>query len=405
MTEVTIRPITADEVPAVVACVLDVFGTDPAADPQVVERVRALVPLDRTFAAFDGDAVVATTAAYDLRLTACGGTVAMGGLTIVTVRPTHRRRGLLRRLMTAHLADVRARHEPLSGLYASEASIYGRYGYGVAVESDELTLTGGDDLFEPRPDRAYVALSDDDALATLPTIYAEALATRPGMYARTHDWWRWRRILDRPQGRRGRSGRRHVVVRVGGVTRGYVVYRQHLAFEDGRPAGTVDVEELIALDADAEAALWRHLATIDLFPRVTFANAPVDSVAPWLARDHRRVTRRRRTDTLWLRVDDVAAALTARRYPIDGELTLAVRDDGEPSRWRLTVTDGVAACVPAISAVDVTLDRAALGSIYLGGVAASTLARAGRITGAPDAVARLDRLFAWPVAPWCAEQF
>ncbi|MBK7074820.1 MAG: GNAT family N-acetyltransferase [Myxococcales bacterium] len=416
VSELTVRAITDAELPAVMGCVLDVFGTDPAVDPQVLERMRVLVPVPRTFAAFDGSALVATASAYSLALTVCGGAVVpTGGLTIVTVRPTHRRRGLLRRLINAHLDDCRARGEALSGLYASEGGIYGRFGYGVAVESDELAVVAGDGLIES-DDGAVggvwpVGLSDDEALATLPAIYAAACAQRPGMYARSLDWWRWRRIADRPFARRGRSPRRHVVVRKAGVDRGYVVYRQQLAFEDGRPAGAVDVEELVALDADAEAALWRHVTTLDLFPRVSVANAAVDCPLPWLASDYRRVVRRRRFDTLWLRIDDVTAALGARRYAADGAVTFVMEGGGWPhdvepqSRWRLVVEDGVGTCVPAVGGVDVTLDRATLSSLYLGGVRATALAQGGRITGKAEAIAQLDRMFAWPVAPWCAEQF
>ncbi len=411
VTELTVRAITEAELPAVMACVLDVFGSDPAADPQVLERMRALVPVPRTFAAFDGAALVATASAYSLALTVCGGAIVpTGGLTIVTVRPTHRRRGLLRRLIAAHLADSRARGEAMSGLYASDGSIYGRFGYGVAVESDELAVVAGDGLIDASAGAGLglVGLGDDEALATLPAIYAAACAQRPGMYARSLDWWRWRRIADRPFARRGRSPRRHVVVRGAGGDRGYVVYRQQLAFDDGRPAGSVDVEELVALDADAEAALWRHVTTLDLFPRVSVANAAVDCPLPWLASDYRRVVRRRRVDTLWLRIDDVAAALGARRYADDGAVMFALGDEqgvADAATWRLVVEDGVAACAPTTGAADVTLDRATLGSLYLGGVRAAALAQAGRITGQPAAIALLDRMFAWPVAPWCAEQF
>lgn len=416
MSELTVRPITDAELPLVMGCVMDVFGNDPAADPQVLERMRALVPVPRTFAAFDGSALVATASAYSLALTVCGGAVVpTGGLTIVTVRPTHRRRGLLRRLITAHLDDCRARGEALSGLYASEGGIYGRFGYGVAVESDELAVVAGDGLIEsdagPVGGVWPVGLSDDEALATLPAIYEAACAQRPGMYARSLDWWRWRRIADRPFARRGRSPRRHVVVRKAGADRGYVVYRQQLAFDDGRPAGAVDVEELVALDADAEAALWQHVTTLDLFPRVSVANAAVDCPLPWLASDYRRVVRRRRFDTLWLRIDDVAAALSARRYAADGAVTFMMEVGGSPhdveppSRWRLVVEDGVGTCVPAVGDAEVMLDRATLSSVYLGGVRAAALGQGGRITGKAEAIARLDRMFAWPVAPWCAEQF
>ena len=66
------------------------------------------------------------------------------GVTCVAVLPTHRRRGVLSSLMRRQLADVRDRGEPLAILWASEAVIYGRYGYGRASWQLGFTLRRGE---------------------------------------------------------------------------------------------------------------------------------------------------------------------------------------------------------------------------------------------------------------------
>ncbi|MEZ4403039.1 MAG: GNAT family N-acetyltransferase [Kofleriaceae bacterium] len=407
MAELTLRAISADELVAFSDCVMDVFGVDPAFDPAAQERQRALLPVERAVAVFDGATVVATAAAFTLELAVCGGRAAMGGLTNVTVRPTHRRRGLLRRLMAAHLADVAARGEPLSGLYASEGGIYQRFGYGVAAHSDTLAIAGGDGTIPPGPGDE-VRMVDAATAATLaPPVYAAATADRPGTYQRTPAWWTWRLIADRPSGRRGRGPRRWVVCARAGVVTGYAAYRQALGFVDGRADGAIDIDELVAIDPLAEATLWRHLTAIDLCPRIVANDQPVDSALPWLVANPRAVSHRGRADTLWLRLHDVAAALTARRYQADGTLVIAVDDPLAPAprAWRLEVAGGGATCAATTAAPDLTLALPALGSIYLAGVSPTRLHHAGHVTGSPAAIALATAMFAWPVAPWCPEQF
>jgi predicted acetyltransferase len=121
---------------------------------------------------------------------------------------------------------------------------------------------------------------------------------------------------------------------------------------------------------------------------------------PWLVADPRGV-QRHRSDTLWLRPGEVGAVLAARRYLNDGRLRIAV--DGET--WELAVERGVGRCARSDDASELRLSRAALGSLYLGGTGATVLARAGRVEGSDAAVLDAERLFAWPVAPWCQEMF
>lgn len=396
-----IRAIAAHELEAWIASLIRTFGGDAEGDPHAVERHRALVDLDRTFAAFDGGRIVGTAAGFDFRLSVPGGVVPMSGLTMVSVSPTHRRRGILRALITAHLAAARARGDVMSGLWASEATIYGRFGYGVAAEADELTFSAaGARMIDTHARDAIELAPDGDAVTLMPAVYDAAMARRPGLFSRSADWWRLRIMVERPYQKTGASKRRFAIARRDGAPVGYAVFRQKLAFEAGLPAGTIDIDELCAIDAAAEASLWDFIAKIDLFPKVSWRNAPTDSLLPWIVDDRRRV-RRSRVETMWLRVDEVAPVLEARRYASDGSLRLGVEDEV----FTLTIEGGAGRCERSEGAPELTLDRAALGSLYLGSFAASYLARAGRVHGEVEALARADRIFACALAPWCAEIF
>jgi predicted acetyltransferase len=408
---VEIRAITDDEVPAFRANLYAVFGGDPEGDPTGDERFRALILPGRAWAAFDRGTVVATAGTFAFHLNVPGGALPIAGLTMVTVRPTHRRRGVLRALIAAHVEDQRRHGEALSGLWASEASIYGRFGYGVATECEEIAcLASGIDFGDDTAPDDVELIELEAAEQLLPPVYQQAAATRPGTMSRPPAWWRYRRFADRADLRKGASARHHAIALRGGAVVGYVSYRVRPVWVDAGPNGNTEIEELVGVDGRAERTLWRYVARVDLFPNVTWWNAPTDSIAPWLASDPRRL-KRRRSDGMWLRIDDVATTLQARRYLDDGVLRFAVSDPGTPvagsvaATFELRVEGGAARCARSDAAAEVHLDRASLGAIYLGGVAPSVLARAGRITGGDAALATADRLFRWPVAPWCAEIF
>ena len=183
---------------------------------------------------------------------------------------------------------------------------------------------------------------------------------------------------------------------------GYAVYR----VKDGdwahrRPNATLQLVELLATDADAEAALWAFLGTVDLVSTVVFRRAPVDSPLRWLVADE-TMLRPVPTDPLYLRVLDVPTALTARTYRHDDTLVLDVVDAQVPAnhgRWRLAVADGTTTCERTDDDPDVTLDVDVLGSLYLGGVSAVALADARRLDASSDVVDRLDRMFRAARAP------
>jgi Predicted acetyltransferase involved in intracellular survival and related acetyltransferases len=105
-------------------------------------------------AAFEGDRIVGAAGAFSYRMSVPGGAdVGAAGVTVVGVLPTHRRRGILSQLMRAQLSDAHARGEETAYLWASEGTIYGRFGYGLASRVGKMTLprsASRSRTFEPR---------------------------------------------------------------------------------------------------------------------------------------------------------------------------------------------------------------------------------------------------------------
>ncbi len=380
------------------------FGYDPT--PEAAERAMKITDPERLRAAFDGTQLVATFGSYSLDLTVPGGVVPTAGTTAVTVLPTHRRRGILRQLMEDHLLDVHERGEPLAALWASESSIYGRFGYGPAADIARTTLAKPFAVMAQPVDitGAMRFVDRDEALTTFPDIYATVCRQRPGMFARSDVWWRHRRLDDPEFIRQGGTSYRRVLYECNGQPLGYVIYRTRLSPEGDL---TVIVIDLTAVQPEAEKALWQFIFGIDLTIEIQ-AWRPVDDPLLWWLEQSRRM-QRRIEDSLWIRPIDVVSALNRRRYSCPGSVVFRVTDALCPwneGTYRLDVEPcGMGEC----RRVDVTpaceLTPFTLGAIYLGGRHPSALARAGLIHGEPATLRQLDVMFAWDPLPWCGEVF
>jgi len=365
----------------------------------------ALYEADRTRCAFEGDEVVGTLTAFSLDLRVPGGSLPAAGTTAVTVRPTHRRRGLLRALMAAHFEDVRERGEPTAALWASESGIYRRFGYGAATWLEQCRIDRSDTAFaEPATSPGSCRMVDaDEALAAVPRIYERVSEQRPGMMARSPAWWRHRVLRDAPYQRDGGTPHRRVLYQEDGEPRGYLLYRTRRGTQQ-----QAVVQEILGMDAAASVALYRLACSVDFVETVLFPNEPLDGPLPLLLADTRKLQRHVR-DALWLRLMDLPAALAGRRYRGEGRLRLEVRDEllaGNAGTWELETADGGARCRSvAASDGDVRLDVADLSAAFLGGTSFRSLARAGRATGSAEALARADALFGSEPLPWNAELF
>ncbi len=402
-----IRPIDSSDLDAFMdlmeVAYLDDFGEERR------RHYRTINEPDRSFGAFDDAQLVGTISAYSFNLTVPGQrTLPMAGTTVVAVRPTHRRRGILRHLIDTHFADVRRRGEPLAGLWASEAPIYGRFGYGCAADFVALEIRSDQaDIDGPIDDRLDVRMVDKAAFEdTAKSLYEARRSVEPGALTRTANWWTARRLLDLDNGRGGASSFRYALVRRQGSPVGYVQYRTKDVARDGIAAGEIRVAELLALDVDAELALWRFLFDIDL---TVMVKAPFRSMADPLF--HRLVDRRTvkisTSDGLYLRLMDVSKALTGRRYAEPGMLTIEVTDHNDIAGvYRLEIdAQGEANCRCCEAPAELALDAKTLAAAYLGGHRIRDLARAGRIIGSAEAIGRADIVFSGQQAPIAREIF
>ena len=382
------------------------FGSDPT--PESAERFIKTLEVDRLTAAFDGSDMVATFGALTMILTVPGGQLPMAGTTVVTVLPTHRRQGVLREMMDDHLRDVHKRGEPIAGLWASESSIYGRFGYGVASERAQMTLDKQwARLREPVDIRGYIRLVDTkEALEIFPDVYQAVAATRPGMLARSDNWWEYRVLLDPEEARHGATEHRRAVCSRAGRPVGYVLYRW--LPDDAAGTITVQIIELLGVDSLAERQLWQFLFGTDLVTSFRYWNQPVDDSLNWWLEQPRRA-QRAVDDALWLRLTDVPAALSGRKYSAPGSLTIGVQDHFCPwneNTYHLEVkADGSAHCEATSSQADITVAVDVLSALYLGGHRFVDLARAGLLAGEGNSLRLADSMFTWHRRPWVEEIF
>lgn len=349
--------------------------------------------------------IVGIAAAYSFFMSVPGGETPVAGVTYVGVVSTARRRGVLRAMMRHQLHDLHERRaEAVAALWASEASIYGRFGYGVAAQRLKVSVPRVPALQRaPAPDPTLrLRLADPRDVDLVAPVYEAERATRPGMPALDAAGHR-HRALDLPGRRNGASELRCVVAEDDERVRGYAYFAVKESWNDFQPAGTVGVRALHALDPAARAALWSYLLDIDLAARTEAGMLPVDDpLLHWLPNP--RAAQPRLVDTLHVRLVDVDRALVARRYAATVDLVVGVRDVLCPWNdrgWRLRGGPEGATCEPTTDAPDVVLDVRELGAAYLGGTTLVSLADAGLVEERrPGAVETLSRALRSPRAPW-----
>ncbi len=385
--DVTLRSAGDDDWPAMRRLAATAFGS--FRDPDTVNAWRAMTPPESIVLACDGADVVGMSMAVDLELTVPGGRLLpMAGVTWVAVAPTHRRRGLLRAMLTELHRRIADAQYPILGLLASEATIYGRFGYGPATIENTLRVDRRAAQMHPGvPRLGGVRIVDPaehrDALAD---IYERWRRNTPGGLPTPTVLWD-DVLADRESGRHGGSQLFTLL-----HPDGFAMYRTHIT----EAARAVEITEFTAVTNTARIALWQALLGLDLIETITVDTYPEDPL-PYLLTDPRRARVVGSEDALWLRIADIPTVLEARAYSGDVMLTVEVSDDelGGGGRFDLSVRGGRARCTPSGATPDVHLDLSALGSIYLGVHRASALAAAHRLRcDDPSLLADLDLAFA-----------
>ena len=366
--EIVIRPGTLDDWPAAVRLFEFAFGH--RSSEEVLSAWSGEIG-DSMVVATDNGSIVGQTMDLPMTTTVPGGAQLAGrGISLVAVAPTHRRRGLLRAMFTEQHKRIAASGVPLALLTASEAGIYGRFGYGAATVESRIRIDRRlAKLHADVPDPGGVrVVSVADATELVPAIYERWQALTPGAQVRP------KAMLDRYLANADKPGATppYAIVHPDG----YALFSRRTKDNEG----IARVFEFRAITTDAHAALWRILLTLDLVTYVEAVQSPEDPLQ-YLLTDSRLVEVDERADALWVRIMDVPAALEARTYSGDLDVVVEVRDEflDAGGTFALTVTDGKARCVRTDAPAQVSMNLDVLGSLYLGAHRARVLAAGHRL--------------------------
>jgi predicted acetyltransferase len=413
MADRTVRLIRDDEFRDALDVVRTAFLRGPASEEEAA-GVRPLIDTTRMVAGFDDDGrMCATSRVFASRLTVPGGDVAAGAVSAVGVLPTHRRQGHLTRMMRALFDDSAARDEPVQVLIAAEYPIYGRFGFGPATEACRLRLDASA-RWRSEP-TGSVELVDGETFAKV----AEQLYDRVRRETTGHmDFLdrattEWRAYAGLDPLHDGHDDERRNAPKVvwrdrDGEVQATTAYSATEGSKDNRPAGRLRADLLVAATAEAEHELLRFLASVDWVTIVDVGLRAIDDPAPLALVDGRMAVLADHFDHLWLRVLDVPAALTARRYSVPVDLVIEVDDPGgyASGRFRLDGGPDGAECGRTDAEPDLAVPAPALGAAYLGGTGWARLAAAGWVDErTPGAVDRAAIAFSTSRAPWAAVGF
>lgn len=412
---IDVRPITESEFADWTRAMNIGFLREPTLPQEIVDARREQFTPGRTAGAFDGGRCVATFRSFAQELTVVGGaTVPADAVTNVTVAPTHRRRGLLSRMMERDLAAAKERGDVVATLIAAEYPIYGRYGFGPATSATEWTIdvprAGLDPRWAGPEDGGRIDLVDGEEVRKLgPELHERLRRAQPGAVDRDELWWRtatgavrFHPAFHEPF---------HAVYRsAGGEVEGMVAYTADDNWGDAKqPLNTARVKWLIGVTPAAERALWHYLCSVDWVVRVRSGWRAPDDLLPHFLPDPRAAAVTTQADWLWVRILDVVRALEARTYQAAGSLVLEVADGAglTGGRFRLEASaDGAGSCVPTTDSTDLTLDVAELAVLWLGDESAVRLAALGRVREERAGAARqADALLRTSRRPWCPDIF
>ena len=352
----------------------------------------------RILAAYEGGSVVGTFAVFPLAMNVPEGRSARAAVVSeVAVLPTHRRRGILTRMMERQLREAYEAGDILANLGASESVIYGRFGFGIATYNERWSIDRRHTAIEhaPRSEGQVRFVERADVMPLFPEVAARACADRPGFTALRAEHWE-QFLADFEQMRDNPGGPYNFAAyEEDGRTDGYVIYRIR--------GNTVVVQDLMAATAAAHIGLWRFCFGIDLRETIESSNRPTDDPLPWMLADPRRLSRTL-ADCMWLRALDARKALEARSYAREGRITLELRDDfcaWNAGRYELEGGPDGARCKRTTAAADIALSAADLGAAYLGTASFSRLARASRVEARDAGALRVaEGMFGARMAGW-----
>jgi predicted acetyltransferase len=404
VSELTVRNLTED----LVAEIQQTFGSAFLRDPADMDAdwFRSGFEPERFIGTFDGDEMIGTAAILTRKMSLPGtGQVPVAAVTTVSVKPWHRRRGALSKMMRSQLHGMHEQgDEAFAALWASEGAIYGRFGYAVAAHYTRASISKGTP-YRPGVDLGKDRVRElprDEAMPLMHELYERIAPQRVGWLSRSDGAWATH-YWDSQASREGRSSFRFAL-----HPDGYVSFRTAEKWGDRGPEATLALHELVAATPQASAALWRYLLDFDHVSEIDAQVSPSEPVFLML-QDPRQAVRKT-FDSLWIRLVDVDRALVQRGYSAPVDTVFEITDVFCPwnqGRWRLVADASGAATVRRTTQdPDLVLDVTDLGAVFLGGVRLTDLAAAGRVTElTPGSLVRTSRAFIGDQAPHCLEVF
>ncbi|MEU0248670.1 GNAT family N-acetyltransferase [Streptomyces sp. NPDC006235] len=411
---IDVRPITETEFADWLRAVNTGFLRVPDVSEEEVEGRRERFVPGRYLGAFDGGRCVATFRSFDQELTVVGGArVPADAVSGVTVHATHRRRGLLSRMMARDLAAAKERGDVVATLIAAEYPIYGRYGFGPATWMAEWTVdvprAGLDARWAGPADGGRIDLVDGEEVRKLgPDLHERLCRLQPGAIDRDELWWKWNTgaVKVDPSWKQPFFA---VYRSASGEVEGMAAYDVDDNWGDGKqPLNTATVRWLTGVTPAAERSLWQYLCSIDWVVRVKSGWRAPDDLLPHVLPDPRAAGITTLADWLWVRILDVTRALEARTYEGEGTLVLEVAgvDGLTGGCYRLEASAAGASCTPTTRSADITLGLVELGALWLGDESAVRLAALGRVREERAGAARkADALLRTSRRPWCPDLF
>jgi predicted acetyltransferase len=411
---IDVRPIAEAEFADWLRAVNTGFLRSSAVTEEELDARRERFVPGRYLGAFDGGRCVATFRSFDQELTVVGGArIPADAVSGVTVHATHRRRGLLSRMMARDLAAAKERGDVVATLIAAEYPIYGRYGFGVATRTAEWTVdvprAGLDPRWAGPADGGRIDLVDGEEIRKLgPDLHARLCRLQPGAIDRDEIWWKWNTGAVRADP--SWKDPFYAVYRsASGEVEGMAAYDVDDNWGDAKqPLNTATVRWLTGVTPAAERALWQYLCSVDWVVRVKSGWRAPDDLLPHLLPDPRAAALTSLADWLWVRILDVARALEARTYEGEGTLVLEVAgvDGLTGGRYRLDASAAGASCTPATGSAELVLGPGELAALWLGDESAVRLAALGRVREERAGAARkADALLRTSRRPWCPDLF
>ncbi|MFG2793897.1 GNAT family N-acetyltransferase [Streptomyces sp. NPDC048419] len=412
--DIDVRLITEAELPEWLRAVKNGFLRASAVTEEELEARRERFEESRYLGAFDGGRCVATFRSFAQELTAVGGTqVAADAISGVTVTATHRRRGLLTRMMSQDLAAAKERGDTVATLIAAEYPIYGRYGFGPATSVAEWTVdvprAGLDPRWSGPGDGGRIDIVGAEDVRKLgPELHDRVRGAIPGVISRSEWWWRLNTGVVRLDPKWTEPF--YAVYRAAsGEVEGLVAYEVDDKWGDAKqPQDTATVRDLLAATPAAARALWGYLCSIDWVTHVKSGQRAPDDLLPLLLPDARAARITSAADWLWVRILDVIRALESRTYEGAGSLVLEVADRAglAGGRYRLEASAQGASCTPTTESAELTLDVGDLARLWLGDESVARLVALGRVQEERAGAALVgDALLRTSRRPWCPDMF